>query len=206
LRSTLLILLRLRRSNSQHAAQPEQRRAAQKKQTSLTTRHTRPASFSCENVPSHRLCSAIGASDAPMRMRSTAGRRACGKEWRGRGDPAKCHRRIRAPPLEDNGQRVGRRVRQSDSADQVDECTDRTIVVCAIRTVAVCGSGCGAICRLDRRRGLNPAEVHMSERDDELERERKQRDVRTQLQTHSKPAHDPGRLTRPHSLHDRGEL
>jgi hypothetical protein len=31
----------------------------------------------------------------------------------------------------------------------------------------------------------------MSERDDELERERKQRDVRPQLQTPSQPAHGP---------------
>jgi hypothetical protein len=31
----------------------------------------------------------------------------------------------------------------------------------------------------------------MSERDDELERERKQRDVRAQPQTRSKPVHGP---------------
>jgi hypothetical protein len=51
-------------------------------------------------------------------------------------------------------------------------------MVRAIRTVMVYGSGSSAICRLDRGRGLhtNPVEVHMSERDDELERERKQRD------------------------------
>ena len=157
-----------------------------------------PRSFSCENVPSHRLCSVIGASDAPTRMRSSDGRRAGGKERRGRGDPAKFHRRIRAPPLEDNGQRVGRRLRQSNSASQVHECTDRTIVVCAVRTVVVCGSGRGAVCPLDCRRGLctNIVEVHMSERHDELERERKQRDVRTQLQTYSKPVHGPRRCTR----------
>jgi hypothetical protein len=167
-----------------------------------------PRSFSCENVPSHRLCSAISASDAPTRMRSSDGRCAGGKECRGRGDPAKFHRRVRAPSPKNKRQWDGRRVRQSNSAGQMHDCTDRTIVVCAIRTVVVCGSGCVAIRRLDCRRGLrtNPVEVHMSERDDELERERNQRDVRTQLQTHSKPAHDPGRSTRPHSLHDRANF
>jgi hypothetical protein len=152
-----------------------------------------PRSFSCENVPSHRLCSAVGASDAPTRMRSSDGRRAGRKGWRGRGDPAKFHRRIRAPPPESKRQRDGRRFGQSNSAGQVYECTDRTIMICAIRAVMVCGSGSSAICRLDCRRGLrtNPVEVHMSERDDELERERKQRDVRAQPQTRSKPVHGP---------------
>ena len=118
-----------------------------------------------------------------MRMHSTDGRCAGGKEWRRRGDPAKFHRRIRAPSPESNRQWDGRRFGQSNSAGQVHECTDRTIVVCAIRTVVARGSGYGAIRRLDCRRGLriNPVKVHMSERDDELERERKQRDVRTQL-------------------------
>jgi hypothetical protein len=150
-----------------------------------------PRSFSCENVPSHRLCSAIGAGDAPTRMRSSDGRCAGGKEWRGRGDPAKFHRRIRAPSLENNRQRDGRRFGESNSAGQVHECTDRTILVCAVRTVVVCGSGCGAVRRLDCRRGLRtyPVKVHMPERDDELERERKQRDIRTQFQMRSNPVH-----------------
>ena len=66
-------------------------------------------------------------------------------------------------------------------------------MVRAIRAIVVYGSGSSAICRLDRRRGrrTNPVEVHMSERDDELERERKQRDVRAQPQTRSKPVHGP---------------
>jgi hypothetical protein len=57
----------------------------------------------------------------------------------------------------------------------------------------VCGSRRGATYRLDYCRGLrtNAVEVHMSERDDELERERKQRDVRAQPQTRSKPVHGP---------------
>ena len=152
-----------------------------------------PALFSCENVPSRWWRSAIGASHAPTRMRSSDGRCAGGKECGGRGDPAKFHRRIRAPSPESKRQRDGRRFGQSNSAGQVHECTDRTIVVCTIRTVVVCGSGRGAIRHLDCRRGLrtNPVEVHMSERDDELERERKQRDVRAQPQTRSQPAHGP---------------
>jgi hypothetical protein len=138
-----------------------------------------PRSFSCENVPSHRPCSAVGASDAPTRMRSSDGRCAGGKECRGRGDPAKFHRRVRAPSPKNKRQWDGRRVRQSNSAGQMHDCADRTIMVCAIRTVMVCGSGCGAICRLDYCRGLrtNAMKVHMSERDYELERERKQRDI-----------------------------
>jgi hypothetical protein len=136
---------------------------------------------------------AVGASDAPTRMRSSDGRRAGGKECRGRGDPAKFHRCIRAPSPESKQQWDGRRFGQSNGAGQMHDCADRTIMVCAIRAVMVCGSGCGAIRRLDCRRGLrtNPVEVHMSERDDELERERKQRDVRAQPQTRSQPAHGP---------------
>jgi hypothetical protein len=185
--------LRLRRSHGQHAAQPEQRRAAQKKQTPLTTRHTRPRFVFMRKRPLSPLRSAVGASDAPTRMRSSDGRRAGRKECRGRGDPAKFHRRIRAPPPESKRQGDGRRFGQSNSADQTYECTDRTIMICAIRAVVVCGSRRGAICRLDYCRGLrtNAMKVHMSERDHELERERKQRDVRAQPQTRSQPAHGP---------------
>ena len=152
-----------------------------------------PRSFSCENVHTHRLCSAVGASDAPTRMRSSDGRCAGGKECGGRGNPVKFHRRVRAPSPKSKRQRDRRRFGQSNSAGQMHDCADRTIMVRAIRTVIVCGSGRGAIRRLDCRRGLrtNPVEVHMSERDDELEREREQRDVRAQPQTRSKPVHGP---------------